>query len=162
MDIETTRTLIDYNITTNRRVWDCAAGLTDDQYRHDFGYAFNTIHGQFAHILAAEDVWLTRMSVGASPSRLPSADDFPTRDALRQHWDELEARFRDFVWALTNADLARTFSYTNTKGTEFTSVIGPILLHLVNHGTDFRAQILYMLHQLGAPTIEQDLLPVLR
>ncbi len=31
-----------------------------------------------------------------------------------------------------------------------------ILLQGVNHGTDHRAQVLALLHQLGAPTLEQD------
>jgi uncharacterized damage-inducible protein DinB len=33
-----------------------------------------------------------------------------------------------------------------------------ILAHVVNHGTDHRAQILSLLFQLGAPTVEQDLI----
>ena len=32
------------------------------------------------------------------------------------------------------------------------------LLHLANHGTDHRAQMLRILADLGAPTFEQDLL----
>lgn len=33
-----------------------------------------------------------------------------------------------------------------------------ILLHMANHGADHRARILARLHELGAETIEQDLL----
>ena len=33
-----------------------------------------------------------------------------------------------------------------------------VLLHMVNHGTDHRAQILARLHELGAETVEQDLM----
>ena len=33
-----------------------------------------------------------------------------------------------------------------------------MLLHLVNHGTDHRAQMLAMLNSLGAPTFAQDYL----
>ncbi|MYE25841.1 MAG: hypothetical protein F4X87_01220 [Chloroflexi bacterium] len=33
-----------------------------------------------------------------------------------------------------------------------------ILLHIANHGTDHRAQILARLDELGAETIEQDLI----
>ena len=33
-----------------------------------------------------------------------------------------------------------------------------VLIHVVNHGTDHRAQILARLHELGAPTLEQDLM----
>jgi uncharacterized damage-inducible protein DinB len=33
-----------------------------------------------------------------------------------------------------------------------------ILAHVVNHGTDHRAQVLDLLHRLGAPNVEQDLI----
>ncbi|MBE2271224.1 MAG: hypothetical protein IAE80_23520, partial [Anaerolinea sp.] len=32
-----------------------------------------------------------------------------------------------------------------------------LMLHVVNHGTDHRAQVLAMLHSLGAPTFAQDM-----
>jgi uncharacterized damage-inducible protein DinB len=35
-------------------------------------------------------------------------------------------------------------------------------LHVINHGTDHRAQILAMLNQLGGETVEQDLIFYLR
>jgi len=40
--------------------------------------------------------------------------------------------------------------------------VAETLLHVVNHGTDHRAQILAMLHGMGAPTVAQDLLFYMR
>jgi uncharacterized damage-inducible protein DinB len=37
-----------------------------------------------------------------------------------------------------------------------------VLLHVVNHGTDHRAQILGMIDRMDGPTIEQDLIFFLR
>jgi uncharacterized damage-inducible protein DinB len=37
-------------------------------------------------------------------------------------------------------------------------LVWQILAHMVNHGTDHRAQVLAVLYSLGAPTIEQDLM----
>jgi uncharacterized damage-inducible protein DinB len=33
-----------------------------------------------------------------------------------------------------------------------------VLLHVANHGTDHRAQLLRALHDFGAPTFDQDLI----
>ncbi len=33
-----------------------------------------------------------------------------------------------------------------------------VILHVVNHGTDHRAQVLRVLHDIGAPTFNQDLI----
>jgi uncharacterized damage-inducible protein DinB len=33
--------------------------------------------------------------------------------------------------------------------------------HVVNHGTDHRAQVLRILYELGAPTFEQDIMEYL-
>jgi len=33
-----------------------------------------------------------------------------------------------------------------------------LLTHVANHGTDHRAQTFAMLHQMGAPTLEQDII----
>jgi hypothetical protein len=39
-------------------------------------------------VLGAEVVWRLRCQEGVSPSALPSQDDFPTVESLRQAWDK--------------------------------------------------------------------------
>ena len=46
------------------------------------------------------------------------------------------------------------FTYHNTKGDQYTNSHHNILLHVVNHSTDHRAQILAMMHFMGAQTVE--------
>ena len=70
------------------------------------------------------------------------------------------------VWETLNGmseeTLNGTFTYRTTKGVEHTNNVLSILLHVVNHGTDHRAQILAMLQQVGGRTAEQDLLGYIR
>jgi uncharacterized damage-inducible protein DinB len=35
-------------------------------------------------------------------------------------------------------------------------ILWQVLLHIVNHGTDHRAQLLRILHDLGVKTVSQD------
>jgi uncharacterized damage-inducible protein DinB len=68
----------------------------------------------------------------------------------------------DMVLEQFNDDrVYKDVTYT-ARGTERTSPAWQILLHVVNHSTDHRAQMLHLLHQLGAKTVEQDFVYYLR
>jgi uncharacterized damage-inducible protein DinB len=58
---------------------------------------------------------------------------------------------------VTEADLEGTFDYVRGNNEAMTSIVREILWHIVNHGTDHRAQILQLCHAYGAPTFEQDM-----
>jgi uncharacterized damage-inducible protein DinB len=64
--------------------------------------------------------------------------------------NQAEKDIRDYIAILDDAALARI-----PKGLPTT--IWQTLLHLVNHGTDHRAQVLRVLHDLKADTFDQDL-----
>ncbi|MCL4255480.1 MAG: damage-inducible protein DinB, partial [Anaerolineae bacterium] len=73
--------------------------------------------------------------------------------------DEAEKNIMAYLNTLTDADLTRILSYDMPhRGGMKTNPIWEILVHVINHGTDHRAQILAMLHQMGAPTLEQDMM----
>ncbi|MBS1253465.1 MAG: hypothetical protein MAG451_02514 [Anaerolineales bacterium] len=77
--------------------------------------------------------------------------DFPTRESARALWDSTAQDVTDYVGSLDDEDLER-----QPRGMQ--GPVWHVLAHLVNHGTDHRAQILSALHDFGAPTFDQDLI----
>ena len=75
-------------------------------------------------------------------------------------WDELQKEFLDHLNSLDQEQLDETVEWELlSQGLKSTSSRDEILLHLANHGTDHRAQILSILHHhFHVKTIEQDMI----
>lgn len=130
--------------------------LSPAQFNQPLDYSQGAIKNQIVHTMWAEEVWLSRIINQPAPDYKP--DDFSDRAAIRAAWDVVEARLRQTVTELGEDGLQRQVGYQNSTGTGFDQTVAQILLHIVNHGTDHRAQTLAMMHTLGAETIEQDLI----
>lgn len=152
----------DYSYWAYKLVWNTSiVPLTDEQFTRPHDYSMGSVHHQTVHCISAEWIWFSRMQ-GTSPSGMLNPDDYPTRAAVRAKWDEVEKMVRGHLNTLTEDALNQPFTYKLLNGTEDSQPLGVILLHVVNHGTDHRAQLLAQLHALGAPTIAQDLIFYLR
>jgi uncharacterized damage-inducible protein DinB len=157
MDIEYLRTLFDYNYWAHNKVWNCIATLNDDQFTHDMGHSWGSIQALLVHLMSAEWVWFSRLE-GTNPTAHLSVADYPTRDTIKQKWDAIEAQVRDTLNRLDSEKLNQQLIYKTLDGKPQQTPIWQILFHLLNHGTDHRAQLMAMLNRLEAPTIEQDMI----
>lgn len=154
--------LYDYTYWAHQRVWQHAIlPLSDEQYHRPLTYSIGSIHQQLVHTMSAEWIWFSRMR-GEAPRAMLNPADFADRSAVRARWDEVEAMVRAYLETLSEADLDRRFEYHTTRGTPDSQPLSEVLLHVVNHGTDHRAQILAQIHTMGGATIEQDLIFYLR
>lgn len=161
MNLETIRLLYRYTDWANGRILDSAAQLSQDQFKRPFNYSIGSIHDQIVHVMSAEYMWFSRLG-GVSPKAMLKTADFPTLEAIRAHWETLKAARWAYLDSLDDARLNAEFSYQKTNGEPDQQPVMPILLHVVNHGTDHRAQILSLLDQVGGQTFEQDLIYFLR
>jgi|GEM_PF-1080123 len=91
-----------------------------------------------AHILAAEHMWLDRMM--DDPRNHVVWPDWKLYECLEQQ-QELARRWESFFQNMTDADIERKVSYTNSQGKEFTNTVQEILLHLSLHAPHHRGQI---------------------
>jgi uncharacterized damage-inducible protein DinB len=148
------RGLYDYHWWANHRLFGVARALGEETARRDVGkqFSFPTLKGMFAHICAADSLWLSRWQ-GVPTGRLMGDADFATLAELRSRWDRLEAEQKTFVDGLTSADLDRVVSYKNTEGRALAGPLWRYLQHVPNHATHHRSEIATMLTMIsGSPS----------
>lgn len=156
MNADALRALFAYHFTVYGRVWECIDHLTDEQFAAPVDYSIGSVRNHMIHLASVEQRWLSRVAGTPLPDRL-NYDDFATKAAARAQWHAVEAHFKSFLDGLADADLERPVTYDISRCPEpVTNTVWEILLHVVNHGTDHRAQVLPILHRAGAPTLEQD------
>lgn len=106
----------------------------------------------FAHVLGAEDVWLSRLEGRASALAV-----WPTLavSELSSAAAATAAGYRTFLDRLTPDELSREVAYTNSAGQSFASTIADILTHVAMHGAYHRGQVALRVRRDGgtpAPT----------
>jgi uncharacterized damage-inducible protein DinB len=154
--------LFRYNESANRKVLECAEKLPAEQVRGRAAVSHGSLLGSLAHILAAEWMWRTRCQDGVSPPALLSESDFPTLASLRERWEQEMAATRAYVAQLDDNRLQDRIRYTNTKGVPFETPLWQILLHVVNHGTQFRSEAAVLLTQYDVSPGDLDLIAFVR
>lgn len=159
MDASAIGRLLHYHYGMFERVWECAYDLTADQFVAETDYSLGSVRNHFLHCMNVDGRWLARMKGGAPPPRLNSSD-YPDQAALHDQWEHVCASVLAYVDSLTEKDLYECVQ-VELEGRNLEARLfrrWEILLHVANHGSDHRAQILARLHELGAETIEQDLI----
>lgn len=142
---------------------DAAAGLTAEQYTTVYpGLSFGSVRGSLVHVLMAEHTWRRRIADGVSERSPLSEADLPEFAGLRQRWAEEEAALRAFVAGLTDDRLAAPVAYTSTDGKDYQTPLWQILTHVVNHGTQFRAEAAVALTALGRSPGDLDFIYYVR
>jgi uncharacterized damage-inducible protein DinB len=151
MHIAMLRHFVAYHIAENATLWTYVDQLSADQYVADIAYAHGSIRNQLVHMLSVDTTWLAGLRGQPIPEPLdPMQFDSPTH--LKAAWDDMVHQLHAYVMALSDADLM-TQPLTDEDATLY---VWQVLLQLVNHGTDHRAQLLRCLHDAGVKTVSQD------
>ncbi len=156
-------TLFDYNYWATGRVLRAAAQLTPDQFTAPAGLSHGSVRGALTHILSAEIVWRLRLAEEVSLTALPTEKDLPaTVHDLDERWADEKTRMFAYLNSLTDEALGQTVKYKTTKGVPFENVLWTLLVHVVNHGTQFRAEAAMALTSFGYSPGDLDFLLYLR
>jgi uncharacterized damage-inducible protein DinB len=85
---------------------------------------------------------------------------FVSPSQTKAKWDELRNEFMDYLDTLIEGELEETVSWElPAHSLKSDNPRWEILLHLANHATDHRAQILAILHHhFHVQTVEQDMI----
>ena len=153
MNANAFRHFYEYHFSENRKVWDGAAQLSEEQFTQPVDYSHGSVRDQILHLISAEDVWFSELRDVAPSEPLPPAalDD---RNSIRAYWDDIEQNIRTYLAELRDDMLFDTPIKEPEEDKDL--IVWQVLLHVANHATDHRAQILRVLNDLGVETIYQD------
>ena len=145
------RHFINYHIAENATLWSYIDQLTPAQFVADIAYAHGSIRNQLVHMLSVDATWLAGLRGEPIPDPLdPTQWVSPT--TLKAQWDAVAQQLQTYVMTLSDAD-----ALTQPLADEDADLyVWQVLLQLVNHGTDHRAQLLRCLHDAGIKTVSQD------
>jgi uncharacterized damage-inducible protein DinB len=148
-----------YNRWANDRVYEAAAGLSDEQFERDAGAFFKSMKGTLNHLLVADRIWMKRFTgEGDAPLTLDATlhRDLASLRAARTAEDD---RIVDWVGSLGEKAFAGRFTYiTVTDVRTVSQKLAPALAHLFNHQTHHRGQAHAILTTLGKDAPSLDLI----
>jgi uncharacterized damage-inducible protein DinB len=152
MNADAFRHLYGYHFAENRKIWDAyATQLSDEQFTQPIDYSHGSVRDQILHIMDCDDIWFSELR-GVKPLGPPSMID--DRDMIRLHWDGIEQGMQAYLAELRDDMLfARPIQEPDE---DKDLIVWQVLLHVVNHGTDHRAQLLRLFNDLGVKTSYQD------
>jgi len=153
----------DYNRWANAQVYDACSTLTNEEYRVDKGAFFGSAHRTLNHLLAADRIWMKRITGnGEAPNALDAVlhEEFGDLRLARVAEDR---RIIDVVDGLSEDQLAASFTYTPISNpVPITQPLAPVLAHLFNHQTHHRGQVHTILTAMDKPSLVLDLVYFLR
>ncbi|WP_127530987.1 DinB family protein [Paenibacillus kobensis] len=149
--------LYQYNVWANDRVLQHLQSLPANLFHQEVDLGFRSIAEAVGHLAAADEVWFARIQEQAPPPL--SARVFSDVEEARRHRDELQSRMRLF---LSNTDVQKRVTYSNTAGQSFTNSIAEIIQQVVNHGTYHRGNVTTILRSLGYNGTMTDFIAFIR
>lgn len=152
--------LFAYNSWANRRLLSAVRTLRPEQYTAPNSYPCGNLRDTLIHILSAERSWLARWQEQDARPGLTAAD-LPTLDELVEQWRNDDGRHHAYLATLNDADLHQRITYSLGDGTRATDWRWTVMAHLVNHGTQHRAEAAQMLTDYGHSPGDLDLLDFL-
>jgi len=140
--------LAKYNLWANQRILQTILALPEEKQRQQLPSSFNSLYATLLHMWNAESIWWQRMKLHeriVAPTEFFKGSIQDLSNGLLQQNEQ----WIDWVNNATEAALDHVFQYQNSKREQFKQPTYQMLLHVFNHGTYHRGQLITMLHQLG-------------
>jgi uncharacterized damage-inducible protein DinB len=161
MNASDLRVLLDYNAWANARIWRAALQVTPEQFLAANTSSYGSLRGTLVHLFRSQLIWRRRLQ-GESTEGIPVETDFPTPQALHQAFLAEEPQMHAYLQTLSDDEAQVLVDYHNSKGQAYQTAIWQILAHVVNHGTQHRAEAAAMLTDFGFSPGDIDLIVYFR
>ena len=140
-----------FNLWANKKMTEVIAQLPEEKVNAEIISSFPSMYKTVLHLLDAGGMWWQRLKLQEHVER-PS-DTFTGNFAeLQKRLLQQSALYQHWVSNATEPQVQHVFAYFREKE-QFKLQVGQMLLHLFNHNSYHRGQLVTMLRQLGVTKI---------
>jgi len=143
-----------YNIWANQKLLEIVLNLSEEQQKKELPSSFKNLYTTVLHMWDAESAWWQRMKL-QERIVVPSENFNGTMKDVCNGLLQQNQQWQDWVDSASEPLLEHVFQYYNSKKEHFKQPLFQMLLHVFNHGTYHRGQLVNMLRQLGVEKIPQ-------
>ena len=143
-----------YNLWATSRILDQIVLLPEEKQKFTLPSSFKTLYETCLHIWDAESIWWQRMKLQERIVR-PSENFSGSFSEISTSLANQSKLWEDWVSAASELSLDHVFQYYTTKKELIKLPVYQMLLHVFNHGTYHRGQLVNMLRQIGVEKIPQ-------
>ena len=155
MNIQDIQLIYNYYYWASGKILTASAKVSRQQYEAPANFPFGGLRGTLLHIVDAEYGWRAFFETNAFGEDL-KAEDFPTLQSLENKFREEEKSMRAYLNRLTDEDMTSHIKYTTGEGVKRDRILWHCLHHLVNHGTQHRAEAAALLTDHGGSPGDLD------
>lgn len=141
-----------YNFWANQKLLETILHLPEEKQKTGLPSSFKTIYDTVLHVWNAESIWWQRIRLYERIA--PPVEYF--KGSMLELANELllqNRQWAEWIDGASDAALEHVFEYRNSKRELFKQPVYQVLMHIFNHGTYHRGQLVNMLRQLGVEKI---------
>ena len=143
-----------YNLWATTFLVDTIKNLPEKVHQAEVKSSFPGLYKTLMHLLDVENNWWHRLN-GNEKSGAYNKETSYQLSEVSTLLHQCQSRWLDWVLAIEEKDFYNQVNYKNLKGEPFKQPLYQILLHIFNHGTYHRGQLITILHQLNIQNIPQ-------
>lgn len=141
-----------YHTWANSLLFNAIQAVSEEQHHAAVSSSFPSLFKTALHMLDAESIWWQRMKLQEKIERPSDVFTGNMQDLSRQLLHQNRA-WQAWVAGANELALQHEFIYYNSRKERFKQPVYQVLLHLFNHGTYHRGQLVTILRKLGVEKI---------
>ena len=143
-----------YNTWANQRLTELISTLPEELQTKEIISSFPSLHLTLLHMWNSESVWWQRLKLQENIA-MPANYFKGSKNEIIHHLLQQNRTWEEWISYSSEMSLEHVFKYHNTKREPFKQPTYQMLMHVFNHGTYHRGQMVTMLRQLGQTKIPE-------
>lgn len=141
-----------YNLWANKTLLAKLGVVSFEILHKETESSFGSIYKTLVHLMEVEEIWWQRLKL-QDHVQMPDKDPDGNMELVSTKLLTLSKHWSEWVTESNEKNLTHVFAYYNSKKEFFKQPVNEVLLHLFNHQTYHRGQIVTMLKQNGIEKI---------